>query len=368
MYPRAGNKRWRVVWPAMLVAALLAAPVLVATSGTAASALVDVPACRTQDLNRTLVRDGGAAGSTYYILRFTNLSIRACSLRGFPGVSADAGGHQIGSAATWVLSPIPKRTLILQPRASVHTQVRIVNAGNYPAATCRRTAATALKIYPPNNTEPVWTPARFVACANPAVHLLSVWPVQAGPGTQRAGIVVSSRVALTWQWPNLGGRPYGVTHRYTVPPLPVLRRIEVGRHETERPAYDRICFRFTRTFPSYDLYWVPRLVADPSDRPVAIEGDGVLRIRFFQADAHDANGRSTVLSAPPAHVGYPAIASYAQAGDFEGVVTYGVGAFRKIHDSNVQPKVRVYEVKKTDGAGGYLYTVAIDIQTASLGR
>jgi hypothetical protein len=41
-----------------------------------------------------------AAGSIYYHLEFTNLSGRACTLVGYPGVSAiNLSGHQLGSAA-----------------------------------------------------------------------------------------------------------------------------------------------------------------------------------------------------------------------------------------------------------------------------
>lgn len=176
------NRNWRrrMAWPAILAAALLAAPLLVASSGTAASALAGVPVCRTQDLTSTLGRGNGAMGSTYYVLRFTNHSMQACSMRGFPGVSADAGGHQIGSAAVWLLAPIPKQTLILQPRASVHTLVRLVNAGNYEPTVCHPLAASALKVYPPNNTVPARFAMRFVMCARPTVHLLSVYPVQPG--------------------------------------------------------------------------------------------------------------------------------------------------------------------------------------------
>jgi len=42
----------------------------------------------------------GAAGSVYYTLQFTNLSGHACTLRGYPGVSAvSLSGHQLGAPA-----------------------------------------------------------------------------------------------------------------------------------------------------------------------------------------------------------------------------------------------------------------------------
>jgi hypothetical protein len=159
------------------------------------------------------------------------------------------------------------------------------------------------------------------------------------PSTSPSFNVISSVITYDWAWPNNVMHPGTVKHSYRVPPLPVLRAISVGRHESDHPAYDRISFTFAGTFPSYDLKWVSEVVADGSGQPVHLEGDGALRIRFTQAAAHDASG-STLDSAPPVHLGYPAISSYAQAGDFEGVLTYGVGNSRTIHESNGQiPRV-----------------------------
>jgi hypothetical protein len=327
------------------------------------------PQCATSDLKVWLERDrgGGTAGTSYYLIEYKNVSDHTCQLRGYPGVSAYANGHQIGSSARWD-GPISVSTVTLKSGATVHSVLGIANAGNYPMGSCQPVTATSLKVYPPNQTSATYIQYRFNSCARTGVRVLVAWPVQEGMGNPEGQTVLSTNVALRWQWPNAHGSPYRVKHSYAVPPLPVLRAISVGRHEQASPSYDRISFTFTGTFPSYDLFYVPALTADPSGKPVSIEGDGVLRIRFIEADAHDASGRSAVLSAPPAHIGYTSIAGYAQAGDFEGVVTYGVGSFRSVANSNVQPKVRAVEVKKTDGLGGLLYIVAIDIQTTGLGN
>jgi hypothetical protein len=186
------------------------------------------------------------------------------------------------------------------------------------------------------------------------------------PGPSATADVVSSAVTFDWGWPNDPARLSVVTHDYPVPPLPVLRAISVGEHNDARPAFDRISFTFTGTFPTYGAEWVSHLTADASGEPVPLDGNDVLRITFRSAEAHDASG-STVQSAPPGHVGYAAITSYAQAGDFEGIITYGVGNFRTVTDSNPQVLVRTVEVKKGDGKGGSLYVVAFDIQTRGLG-
>lgn len=179
--------------------------------------------------------------------------------------------------------------------------------------------------------------------------------------------VISSVVTYHWGWPNNAVRPCAVEHSYPVPPLPVLVKISVGEHYEASPAYDRITFTFTGTFPSYDAQWVSRLVADASGKPIPLDGNDILRIRFTEADAHDATGHSTIVSAPPARVGYKAINHYAQAGDFEGVITYGVANYRTVTESNPQALVRTLEIKKSDGHGGYLYVVAVDIQNRGMG-
>src|SRR5204863_80686 len=81
-----------------LVATLAAVPLAVSSTAGAANA---VPRCTTRGLEVWLgVRGGGAAaGSTFYPMEFSNLSRHTCQLFGFPGVSAEKGGHQVGRPA-----------------------------------------------------------------------------------------------------------------------------------------------------------------------------------------------------------------------------------------------------------------------------
>ncbi len=187
------------------------------------------------------------------------------------------------------------------------------------------------------------------------------------PSPSGAGRVISSVVSYSWSWPNTAWRLCVVKHHYPVPPLPVLTAISVGEHYQSTPTYDRISFTFTGTFPSYDALWVDRVVADGSGKLVPLAGNDFLRIRFNQATAHDSSGGSTVRSGPARHVGYKAINEYAQTGDFEGVLSYGLSNYRTITRSNPQTGVRVTEVKKSDGYGGYRYVVAFDIQNRGIG-
>ena len=184
-------------------------------------------------------------------------------------------------------------------------------------------------------------------------------PTTGGTGTGTT--VVSSRLAYPWQWPSGRG---AVTHTYRVPPVPKLVAIDVGNHPNdpgERP-YNRMTFTFNTTFPSYDFGYTDKLLADGSGQPIPVDGLGVLKVTFRQAQAHTDDGTaSTVTTQPPRHFGYVRMADYAQAGDFEGVLTYGIGIAWPIPQSNPQIPVRIFEIEKVTAQGQHLYVVAVDV-------
>jgi hypothetical protein len=122
-----------------------------------------------------------AAGSSYYPIDFANVSATSCTLYGFPGVSfvtTAQGGSQIGPAAT--RNPAVAKTLVtLAPGQAVHAELQVVNAENYPAADCGLVSAHWLKVYPPNQTAPVYVSFSAQACTK-AKQILTVQAVQSG--------------------------------------------------------------------------------------------------------------------------------------------------------------------------------------------
>lgn len=138
--------------------------------------------CPTRSLGVKLGLGQGAAGSTYTVIDFTNISNVACTLYGYPGVSL-GGGHpvtQIGLAAAE--SPVTPRQLVtLAPGAVANALLRIVHAENYPASTCGPVTATWLVIYPPNQTTPVYLKYSSLTCSK-HVQILSISVVQPGSG------------------------------------------------------------------------------------------------------------------------------------------------------------------------------------------
>jgi hypothetical protein len=175
--------------------------------------------------------------------------------------------------------------------------------------------------------------------------------------------VVSSRVSYPWHWPGDVNRPGQVQNSYPVPPLPRLIGIGAGSHPAQQGerAYDRMSFTFTTAFPSYQFTFTKALVADPSGKPIKLAGNGVLKVTFHLAQAHTASGRSSVVVQPPAQLGLNRMVSWAQAGDFEGVVTYGIGVTWPSSQSNPQIPVRAMELEKVTAQGQHLYVVAIDV-------
>jgi hypothetical protein len=124
----------------------------------------------------------GAAGSTYYPLEFTNVSGSACTLFGYPGVSftTGPGGSLIGRPAT--RNPQVPSTLITIPAGSTaHATLQVTDALNYPNSRCHKVTAHWLKIYPPNQTAPLYLSFTTAACAKPA-HILGIQAVQSGKG------------------------------------------------------------------------------------------------------------------------------------------------------------------------------------------
>jgi Protein of unknown function (DUF4232) len=132
---------------------------------------------------------GAAAGSVYYPIDFTNTSTSTCTLFGYPGVSfaASSGGSRIGRAAS--RNPaVPASLVKLAPGSVAHATLQVAEAANYPSARCKPVAAHWLKIYPPNQTAPVY--ARFATQACSAMlprhgGQLAIFVVR--PGAGKAG-------------------------------------------------------------------------------------------------------------------------------------------------------------------------------------
>jgi Protein of unknown function (DUF4232) len=153
-----------------------------ASSAAAPSSPSGPPPCPTSSLGVKLGLGQGAAGSAYQVIDFTNTSSVTCTLYGYPGVSAGNGQPftQVGLAAAEMPTP-PRELVTLAPGGVGNALLRVVDAGNFPAAKCAMAPTKSLRIYPPNQTAPVYLHYSTQMCAKP-VQTLSVSVVQPGSG------------------------------------------------------------------------------------------------------------------------------------------------------------------------------------------
>lgn len=188
MHPPTFSSR-RLIGAAAIVgaAALAAVAALAATaSPTPPAAAASTPRCATSGLVVWLDTMGsGTAGGIYYDLQFTNLSGHACTLVGYPGVSAvNLAGHQLGSAASRNTAHAPLAiTLASASTANMAgitatVVLRITDAGVYSQSSCRQVTAAGLRVYPPGQTTSKVVPFPFRACSRTGPVILHVEAVQ----------------------------------------------------------------------------------------------------------------------------------------------------------------------------------------------
>jgi len=110
-------------------------------------------------------------------------------------------------------------------------------------------------------------------------------------------------------------------HEETAASTPLLVDVRVGGHRT----FDRVVFEFTGPRPGYRVRYVPQVVADGSGEPVHLEGRAFIEAVLQPAAAHDDDGNPTFPGPTPTIAGTAALRDLADAGDFEGVITWGIG-------------------------------------------
>jgi hypothetical protein len=172
-------------------AALIPVAALAATAAPAAPALAPTPACQTSGLVIWFSPQtgGGYAGGYYYNLNFTNLSGHACTLRGYPGVSAvSLSGQQFGSPAGW--GPPAKAMVRLASGATATAQLQVADPGDYgtqcflpgppprPGRPGMLPTAAGLRVYPPNQLTSKVVPYPLGACARTGPVWMHAGPVK----------------------------------------------------------------------------------------------------------------------------------------------------------------------------------------------
>jgi hypothetical protein len=190
----AGRRTIAVLAGAAVAGLAITGVAFAATSPGSARAAATTPAC-TAALGQTgnvstWIADGqgnGAAGTIYYPLQFTNLSKHACTMRGFPGVSAiSRSGKQLGSPANWESGGGfgTVRTIVVAPGATVHSILAYhdVEVSTAPGCDAVNTMV-GLRVYPPSQKGAAFAYFNLEACSHAGPVYLTVGPVKAGVGT-----------------------------------------------------------------------------------------------------------------------------------------------------------------------------------------
>ena len=102
-----------------------------------------------------------------------------------------------------------------------------------------------------------------------------------------------------------------------------LSGIAAGCHAT----FDRFVIRISSGNPGYDVRYVSRIVADPSGNPVSLQGSKKIKVVIRPARGHTVGGANLLPSALTPLC--PNLRQVKKAGDFEGVVSFGLGLAHK---------------------------------------
>ena len=107
----------------------------------------------------------------------------------------------------------------------------------------------------------------------------------------------------------------------------LLRAIRFGRHS----GYDRVVFEFAGPTPAYAVKYVDQVRQDPSDRPVPLKGTAFLSV-VMQGGTLDTTPQVDDPAQAKSYEGprrtqpdLSAVEEIAAAGDFEAVLSFGVG-------------------------------------------
>ena len=114
------------------------------------------------------------------------------------------------------------------------------------------------------------------------------------------------------------------------PAVSTLVAIRAAYHPEAKPRYDRVVFEFSGPVPQIDPHpgYVKELRGDPSDIRIPICGKAIFELTMRPAQAHNEQGQGTVRSTRL----YPGLRNVQQiknAGDFEAVLSYGIGLRHK---------------------------------------
>lgn len=112
------------------------------------------------------------------------------------------------------------------------------------------------------------------------------------------------------------------------------------------PGYDRLVFEFSGGRPrSASVRWAQDLRLDPSDKAAHVQGGAFLKVTFRGAAAHEPTPPSDPTLGPTRRAfDLPNVAHVVLLGDYEGVVSLGVGLMKRTRILKVIQLSRPYRL------------------------
>ena len=163
--------------------------------------------------------------------------------------------------------------------------------------TLSSTKGSATVVTPAPSKPPSSTPARSLMAPASNVAIGPVWPIE----------------------------PRTVATAASGAGVPVLTAIRTGRHGS----YERLTFEFTSPYGRADVRYVPIVHADASGKVVPLQGSSFLQVVVHGAVAHWSATPITAYTGPSMVTpNYPRLKQVCISGDFEAVLSFGIGLDR----------------------------------------
>jgi peptidoglycan hydrolase-like protein with peptidoglycan-binding domain len=101
----------------------------------------------------------------------------------------------------------------------------------------------------------------------------------------------------------------------------LLVGVRAGRNKD----FDRLVFDFEGPIPGVRVEYVDQLIEDGTGHPIPLRGRAIVQIVLSPAAAHREDGTPSLTGPLPDLTGFAAFRQVADAGDFEAVLTWGIG-------------------------------------------
>lgn len=169
-----------------------------------------------------------------------------------------------------------------------------------------------------------------IAMSGAGISVAATASTHANPSSARAA---ANCPTARWHKP-----PITVTRNFHVPPTPVITAVRTAKHASCR--FDRLVFDISGRHPGYRIQYVKQVISDGSGQPIKLPGKRFLLITLRPAQAHKSGG--STLPTKVQVVRDPMVKSWVLAGDFEGVVSIGVGLGAKTSVRVGELRGRIY--------------------------